>query len=390
MKSINRVLVHRDVKPENILISNGKCKITDFGLAKIASESTRTKSFKGYGTLQYIAPEAWKSEMNTIQMDIYSMGIVFYELALLDYPYDIVSNDVESYRHAHMFSRIKRTTDLKKAVGVDIASIIIAMLEKPIQKRMKSWEEIEEQLKKTSFEVACDLGNIVSLAIEKKIETDARIQQKIDEENRQKKEMEDYCNLVKNQFESVIVDFFERFANEYNTHLAGNDKCGFEPKIPNYGDLQLFSYQLTIPSVTNIEVTCKVIMPDSYTRMIEADSVFGIYDMYGYRNGKHLMKYTPQYKNKNIMGWVEIVNTERLGFNLLLVQTKEIYGDWYILRNRNNAIYMTKYRPKQEPFAFKIDELEEALKGIEALSLYSSDVELFDEQKFTELVAQLI
>lgn len=89
MKSINKKLVHRDIKPENILICNGICKITDFGLAKVASESTRTMSFKGYGTLQYIAPEAWKSEKNTIQMDIYSMGIVFYELALLDYPYDI-------------------------------------------------------------------------------------------------------------------------------------------------------------------------------------------------------------------------------------------------------------------------------------------------------------
>lgn len=84
MKSINKKLVHRDIKPENILICDGICKITDFGLAKVASESTRTMSFKGYGTLQYIAPEAWKSEKNTIQMDIYSMGIVFYELALLN------------------------------------------------------------------------------------------------------------------------------------------------------------------------------------------------------------------------------------------------------------------------------------------------------------------
>ena len=90
-------MIHRDIKPENILICDGICKITDFGLAKVASESTRTMSFKGYGTLQYIAPEAWKSEKNTIQMDIYSMGIVFYELALLDYPYDITSNDVDAF-----------------------------------------------------------------------------------------------------------------------------------------------------------------------------------------------------------------------------------------------------------------------------------------------------
>lgn len=390
MKSINKKLVHRDIKPENILICDGVCKITDFGLAKIATESTRTMSFKGYGTLQYIAPEAWKSEKNTVQMDIYSMGIVFYELALLDYPYDIASNDVEAYRSAHMFSRIKRTNDLKNVLGADVASIVLAMLEKPVQKRLKSWEEIEGQLGNPSLEMVGNLGSIVNLAIGKKIETDTRKQQQIEEENRKKKEQEDYCNLVKTQFESVIVEFFERFADEYNTHLAGNDKCKFESKMRNYSFMELFSYQLIIPSVTIIEIKCKVIIPNSFTRVIDMDRVYGFSDMYNYGEGKQEVVYTPQYKNKNIMGWVEIENSKALGFNLMLVQTEDMYGDWYILRNKNNGIYMTQYKPRQEPFAFKIDELGEALKGIGALSLYSSDVEIFDEQSLTDLIAQLI
>jgi len=142
---------------------------------------------------------------------------------------------MEAYRSAHMFSRIKRTTDLKNILGADVASIILAMLEKPIQKRLKSWEEIEEQLGRPSLEVVGDLGNIVSLAIGKKIEADTRKQQQIEEENRKRKEKEDYFNLVRNQFESVIVDFFEQFADEYNIHLAGNDKCRFESKMRNYG-----------------------------------------------------------------------------------------------------------------------------------------------------------
>lgn len=390
MKSINKKLVHRDIKPENILICNGICKITDFGLAKVASESTRTMSFKGYGTLKYIAPEAWKSEKNTIQMDIYSMGIVFYELALLDYPYDIASNDVDAYRSAHMFSRIKRMSELKNILGADVASIILAMLEKPIQKRLKSWEEIEGQLGKPSLEVVGDLGNIVSLAIGKKIEADTRKQQQIEEENRKRKEQEDYVNLVRNQFESVIVDFFERFVDEYNNHLAGNDKCRFESDMQDFELMELFSYHLTIPSVTDIKVKCKVILPNSFTRVVDVDRAYGLLDMDDVGYGSYEVAYTPQYKNRNIMGWVEIVNTNGLGFNLWLVQTDEIYGDWYILRNKNNAIYLTQYKPKQEPFAFKIDELDKALRGINATSLYSSNVELFDEQKLMGLVAQLI
>ena len=348
MKSINKKLVHRDIKPENILICDGICKITDFGLAKVASESTRTMSFKGYGTLQYIAPEAWKSEKNTIQMDIYSMGIA------------------------------------------DVASIILAMLEKPVQKRLKSWEEIEEKLGNPSLEANSALGNIISLAIGKKIETDTRIQQQIEEENRKKKEKEDFCNLVRNQFESIIVDFFEQFADEYNIHLAGNDKCRLQSAGRGYEHMEQFSYELTIPSVTNIEVKCKVILPNSFTRTVDVDRVYGFSYMQGSVYGKREVVYTPQYKNKNIMGWVEIKNTKGLGFNLWLVQTDDMYGDWYILRNENNGIYGTRYEPKQEPFAFEIDELDEALKGINAFSLYSSEVEPFDKQKLMELVAQLI
>lgn len=90
------------------------------------------------------------------------------------------------------------------------------------------------------------------------------------------------------------------------------------------------------------------------------------------------------------MGWVLIENEEGFGFNLMLVQTDNMYGDWYILNNKNNLSHMTQDKQKQEPFAFKIDELEQALRGIHATSLYSSDVELFDEQKIIALVSRLI
>ena len=59
-------------------------------------------------------------------------------------------------------------------------------------------------------------------------------------------------------------------------------------------------------------------------------------------------------------------------------------------RKVSHGIYATQYEPKQEPFAFKIDELDEALKGINAFSFYSSDVEPFDKKGLMELVAQLI
>lgn len=386
MKSINASLVHRDIKPENILISRGKCKISDFGLAKMASESTRTRSFKGYGTLQYIAPEAWKADKNTIQMDIYSMGIVFYELAMLDYPYDMTSNDIDAYKNAHLFSRVKRTGDLQRILGPEVALIVMTMLEKPTQKRYKTWEEIEEKLETPLSDKDGELASIVSLAIEKKIETDTKRQQQIEKENKEKQEKEEFCNLVKLQFEAVVVDFFERFSEEYNMHLTGNEKCKFESMSRGYKTMEKYSYRLIIPSVNTIEINCKVILPNSVTRIVDIDRAYGYSSYYGKRE----VVYTPQFKGKNIMAWVEIVNSKGFGFNLWLMETDDMYGDWYILQNKNNGIYMTRKEPRNEPFAFTINELDDALKGINAFSLYSSNVEEYDEQNFSRYICQII
>jgi len=74
MKVIHSEIVHRDLKPENILIdSDGSLLITDFGLAKYIDEKTRTRSFKGYGTIPYMSPECWAGDNNTISMDEFTL-----------------------------------------------------------------------------------------------------------------------------------------------------------------------------------------------------------------------------------------------------------------------------------------------------------------------------
>jgi eukaryotic-like serine/threonine-protein kinase len=87
-------MVHRDVKPSNILISaDGIPRISDFGIGKLLEEEgsqTLTGTGVGVGTPEYMAPEQWLNQV-TPQSDIYSLGIVFYELVTGRVPYRAVT-----------------------------------------------------------------------------------------------------------------------------------------------------------------------------------------------------------------------------------------------------------------------------------------------------------
>ena len=82
-------LVHRDVKPQNVLLAEGrKAKVTDFGIARsLDVQGGLTQTGTVMGTSDYIAPEQARGEKATVQTDVYSLGIVLYELLTADVPF---------------------------------------------------------------------------------------------------------------------------------------------------------------------------------------------------------------------------------------------------------------------------------------------------------------
>ena len=84
----NRI-IHRDIKPQNILIDKeGNVKITDFGIAVALSDTSLTQTNTLLGSVHYLSPEQARGGMATIQTDIYALGIVLYELLTGKVPFD--------------------------------------------------------------------------------------------------------------------------------------------------------------------------------------------------------------------------------------------------------------------------------------------------------------
>ncbi|GAH94631.1 unnamed protein product, partial [marine sediment metagenome] len=132
-KEINSKIVHRDIKPDNILVSSDTFKISDFGLSKLVAEQTRTRTFKGMGPIQYIAPEAWQLQKNTPQMDVYSVGLVFHEILTLKHPLlELVSDPshVEAWREAHLFTTVPDVRETRPDVTLQLAQLLGRMISK--------------------------------------------------------------------------------------------------------------------------------------------------------------------------------------------------------------------------------------------------------------------
>ena len=149
MEAINAVLLHRDIKPDNILIDAGRLKITDFGLAKLVDAATRSQSFKAFGAIRYLAPESWRSEKSTIQRDMYAVGLTLFEIATLEYALPVsaaVAGNPDLWKDVHMFGRPKRLGDSRSDLPPGVEHVLLKLLEKRPEDRYATWRDVRTAL----------------------------------------------------------------------------------------------------------------------------------------------------------------------------------------------------------------------------------------------------
>ncbi len=95
-------IIHRDIKPQNILVhADGHIKVADFGIARIANSSTLTKGDNVMGSVHYFSPEQARGEGASAASDIYSTGIVLYEMLTGKVPYDGDNPVAVAMQHLH-------------------------------------------------------------------------------------------------------------------------------------------------------------------------------------------------------------------------------------------------------------------------------------------------
>jgi eukaryotic-like serine/threonine-protein kinase len=142
-----RDVVHRDIKPHNILITEtGDVKVTDFGIARAASSSTMTRTGHILGTAHYISPEQAMGEPVGPASDLYSLGIVLYEMLTGELPYDADTPLGIAMKHVNGYLRPPQTVN--PAVPDGINAVTVKLLAKHPEDRYASDAELIEDLER--------------------------------------------------------------------------------------------------------------------------------------------------------------------------------------------------------------------------------------------------
>ncbi|MGL5315977.1 MAG: Stk1 family PASTA domain-containing Ser/Thr kinase [Peptostreptococcaceae bacterium] len=139
-------IIHRDIKPHNILISNdGRVvKVADFGIAKAVSNSTMTNIGSIIGSVHYFSPEQAKGKFVANNADLYSLGIVLYEMLIGKVPFR--GDSPISIALQHINDEIEFTQDEKVSIPQSVRTIIKKLTEKSSAERYQSAEELIEDI----------------------------------------------------------------------------------------------------------------------------------------------------------------------------------------------------------------------------------------------------
>ena len=189
-------IIHRDIKPQNIIISReGKVKVTDFGIAKAATSNTVTQN--AIGSVHYLSPEQARGGYSDERSDIYSLGVTLYEMLTGRVPF--AGDNTVSVALLHIQGEATPVRELNPSVSVSLDKIVQKCMQKKQERRYQSASELIQDLKSSINDPNGDFVHIASGVVTesptrkmtdrqmKEIETAARTQSTIYSKTEQSK-----------------------------------------------------------------------------------------------------------------------------------------------------------------------------------------------------------
>ena len=134
-------IVHQDIKPQNILLlKDGTIKVTDFGIARFSRADADTTSDKAIGSVHYISPEQARGEVTDEKADIYSVGVVMYEMLTGQLPFQ--SESAVSVAIMQLQNEAKRPREIVPSIPIGLEQITMRAMQKNPNSRYRSSAEM--------------------------------------------------------------------------------------------------------------------------------------------------------------------------------------------------------------------------------------------------------
>lgn len=139
-------IIHRDIKPQNIIISKeGKVKVTDFGIARASSSNTINST--AMGSVHYISPEQARGGYSDERSDIYSFGITLYEMLTGTVPFD--GDTTVAIAVQHIQDEIAPASQVVEDIPISVDKIVVKCTQKKTERRYQNATELIADLKKS-------------------------------------------------------------------------------------------------------------------------------------------------------------------------------------------------------------------------------------------------